>query len=388
MKFNSKFWIIVIIEGLMVCGYSLSFPFLAIYLTQNRGFNMSITGLYFSILILISSFSSILGGTLSDYLGRKKIMFYSLFVRGVFVIAITFCINYNLNPLWILFFNFMSSISGLGFHPVAMAYISDIVDEKDRIKAYSVLRVSTNAGWASGPALGGFLSNISYSLAFGVSSVVFIFASFLVLLKIREFNNNRVEVQKIMSISNFSSQFKRLLFLSFFLASVMSQLVVPLSLYSKKYLGFSEKDIGFLFTLNGLIVVFFQYFVGSKIKEESLSKTISLSCLLYASGYLLFGYSDNYYMAIISIIIVTIGEVILSPSVSSFVIKLSPSSRKGLYMGVHSMISDFGRAFGVFMGTFIIDKFSIYFREASWYFVFLISLMSSYGFLIIERKKS
>jgi hypothetical protein len=57
-------------------------------------------------------------------------------------------------------------------------------------------------------------------------------------------------------------------------------------------------------------------------------------------------------------------------------------------MGVHSMISDFGRAFGVFMGTFIIDKFSIYFREASWYFVFLISLMSSYGFLIIERKKS
>ncbi len=386
MKLSSKFWIIVFAEGIMVCGYSMAFPFLALYLTQNRGFNMSIVGVYFSIVMIISSFSSTIGGSVSDYMGRKKIMFFSLLIRGIFVALITISIKFNFNILWILFFNFVASVGGLGFHSVALAYISDIVCEKNRIKAYSILRVSTNAGWAAGPAIGGFLSNISYSLAFGVSSLVFLFAAFLVLIKAEDIKKNfQSSPKKFYFFYDFNRDFKKILFYSFLMTAVMSQLVIPLSIYSKKYLNFSEKQIGFLFTLNGLIVVVIQYFIGSKIKDSKTVNAIALSCLFYALGYLIFGYSPNYTVAMLSIAVVTLGEVVFSPSLSSLVSSVSPESKRGAYMGIHSMISDLGRSFGVFAGTFLIDKVSGVFREVSWYFVFGLSIFSFFGFLSLKK---
>ncbi|NLH39094.1 MAG: hypothetical protein GX445_03420 [Elusimicrobia bacterium] len=36
MKYSLKFWIIVFAHGIMVAGYSISFPFLRIYLTQKK----------------------------------------------------------------------------------------------------------------------------------------------------------------------------------------------------------------------------------------------------------------------------------------------------------------------------------------------------------------
>jgi len=389
MNYNVRLWSVVIAEGLMVFGYSISFPFLALYLTMERNINMSITGIYFSAVMIISSLSSTLGGILSDHIGRKKVMFYSLLSRSFFVIIIAVSIKYNLHPIWILFFNFLASVLGLGFHPVAIAYISDIVDEKDRVKAYSILRVSTNAGWASGPAIGGLLSNISYSLAFFTSGLIIFISSLIIFLKVDEkltksYNNKE---KTSIKIALMSKTFKKLIIFSFLITAVMAQLVVPLSLYSKKYLGFSEKNIGVLFTINGLIVVFFQYIVGSKIKQEKLISAISISCIIYGIGYLLFGYSKYYTLAIIAIIIVTCGEIILSPSLSALVTEFSPHSKRGSYIGIHSMFSEFGRAFGVFIGTTMIDKFSTRFNQMPWYFIFIISLISSYGFYTLKHSK-
>ncbi|MEF3280045.1 MAG: MFS transporter [Elusimicrobiota bacterium] len=400
MKYSFKFWTIVIVEGLMVGKYAISFPFLALYMTQKKGFDMSVMGGYFSIVMLISSLSSTFGGSLSDYIGRRNVMFFSLLTRAVFIFLISFSIYLNLNPLWILIFNFLASVGGLGFHSVALAYISDVVSESERVKSYSILRVSTNAGWAIGPAVGGFIANTSYPLAFLVSAIVFFVAAFFVFFFAKDVALKRSDSALTLIKDGFgfkpifgkriSREFKIILFYSFLMTGVMSQLVVPLSLYSKKYLGFSEKDIGFLFTLNGSIVILIQYFIGKMIKEEKIIKALSLSCLFYAAGYLLFGYSRLYIMAMFSIFIMTIGEVIFSPSLSTLVSRVSPENKRGNYIGIHSMISDFGRAFGVFAGTFLIDNFSYYIREISWWFVAVVSIISSYGFSTLKKygKKS
>ncbi len=386
-SFPAKFWIIVISEGLMVWGYSLAFPFLAIYLTQYGNINTTVVGFYFFVVMLIASFSSVIGGGLSDNIGRKSVMFYSLFIRGIFVFFISLAIKLNLHPYIIMFLNFLASVGGLGFHSVAQAYISDIVDERDRVGAYSILRVATNAGWAMGPMIGGYLTSFSYSLAFGVSSFVFLIASFVVFFKIDDIKTGKISEKINFFPGKMSIDFKKVLLYSFLMTAVMSQLVVPLSVYSKKYLQFSEKQIGFLFTLNGSIVVFTQYFVGKRIKENKLVTALTISSGLYAFGYLIFGYSHSYFLALFAMIVITTGEIIYSPSVSTLVANLSPSSKRGIYIGFHSMISDFGRAFGVFIGSFLIDKFSEYFQQISWYFVFLIAVVSSFGFASVKYKK-
>lgn len=391
MKYSFRFWIIVFAHGIMVAGYSISFPFLAIYLTQHKGFDIEFTGAYFSIVMLVSSLSNTFSGSLSDHMGRKKIMFYSLITRSLFSFIIAFFMYFELNPFYILILNFFSSLTAPGFASVSMTYISDITEESERVSAYSILRVAGNAGWAAGPTIGGFIADISYSLAFASSGFIFLLASILVfyfvddVIKKKRDAGENISFKKIFGFK-FSKNFKTVLLLSFLVTSVTAQLVIPVSLYSKKYLGFSEKEIGFLFTLNGLIVIFIQYFIGMAINSKNIVKALSISCIFYGVGYLIFGYSRSYGIAILAISIITLGEVIFSPSISALVSDMSPTNRKGGYMGFFSMTSDFGRAAGVFIGTFLIGNFSAYLKEIPWIAMLLISFFSSYGFIRFSRR--
>lgn len=386
--FPPNFWIVVIIEGLMVFGYSLSFPFLAIYL-NSKGYEMTLIGFYFSVVMFISSVASSIGGRWSDYAGRKRVMFYSLFLRGIFIGLIAFVVKLDLNPGFILVINFFSSLSSFGFHSVVVAYISDMITEKERVKAFSILRIATNAGWALGPAIGGVVAGVSYGLAFSISSFVFIILSLYVISYLPEVKKEYDDDNNFHFSFRFdytiSKEFALLLIYSFLMTAVMSHLVVPLSLYSKKYLGFNEKQIGFIFTLNGIIVIAIQYFIGKIIKREKIFEFLFISCLLYGVGYFLYGYSSYYIFALFSILIVTLGEVIFSPSVTAYVSYIVPTNKRGSYLGFHNMISEFGRSFGIFAGSFLIDNISPYFKQFPWYFVLFISIISGFGFLKLKK---
>jgi len=48
----------------------------------------------------------------------------------------------------------------------ADAMLADIIPTEKRTDAYSLLRMSNNAGVAIGPAIGGLVASTSYSLAF------------------------------------------------------------------------------------------------------------------------------------------------------------------------------------------------------------------------------
>ncbi len=387
--FSFSFWVVVILEGIMVFGYSLSFPFLAIYLNQH-GYDMTSIGFYLSVVMFISSIANTVGGGWSDYVGRKKVIFYSLFLRGFFTAIIAVVVKWQLSGGYIIFLNLLSSISSLGFHSVVVAYLSDMVEEKDRIKAFSILRISTNVGWTLGPAVGGFLADFGYFITFAFSSFVFMLLSLFSFLYLPQFKkeHSHKKLHFSFKLDYFFTKELILVFIySFFMTAVMAHLVVPLSLYSKKYLGFSEKEIGFLFTVNGAFVIAVQYFVGRLIKNEKIHLFLFISCILYGVGYLLYGYSVSYSMAIISMIVITTGEVIFSPSLTAYVSQIVPESKKGSYIGFHSMVAEFGRGFGVFMGSFLIDSFSPHFKQAPWYVVLIISVLSGVGFIKLKGIK-
>ena len=56
----------------------MALPFLAIYLSKTTDFNPVIIGLVIGIGPLTSTFGSFIGGTLSDIVGRKALMFSAL----------------------------------------------------------------------------------------------------------------------------------------------------------------------------------------------------------------------------------------------------------------------------------------------------------------------
>ncbi len=391
MSLPGGFWILALAQGLMAAGYAISFPFLAVYLNSHRGMPMSWVGAFLAGSMLLSSLARFLGGEISDAVGRRKVMVYSLWVRALVVSAIAWVI-YARAPLWQIFvLHPLSGFIGSLFDPAAQSWVADYTHPAGRIKAYGFLRVGTNAGWAVGPALGGFLASGSYALMFVITAAVTAVCAAILALSVRDLpgaaTGRAPEAGFYGAVRALSDgAFLRFCVFAFMTTAVMSQLVVSTSLYSRAYLGMGEGEIGLLFSINGLMVVFFQYFVTRLLEGRRLTAGLAAGAVCYAAGYLFFGYSPSFFFAAASFVVVTLGELAMSPAMQALGANMAPHGAKGRYLGVQGVFQQVGRAFGIFVGSNAVGSISPLFREGPWFIIAFLALTAGAGFLSLGRR--
>ena len=390
-KHPAGFWLLVAAEGVMTAGYAISFPFLAIYLSAQRGVPMAWVGVFLSLSMLVASAAQFIGGEISDAIGRRKVMVFSLALRSV-LIAVIAWIVYSGAGLWAIFvFHPMGMFIGSFFHPASRSWVADFVRPARRLKAYGFLRMGNNAGWALGPALGGFLAEGSYSLMFFVTAAVYAVCTVIVAVSIKDapgaasgkFIPPRIGAA-VVALKN--GQFLRFCVFTFTICAVMSQLVVSSSLYSKKYLSFSEAQIGLLFSINGLMVVAFQYLMTRVLERRRITAGLAAGAVLYAAGYLGFGFSPAFWVAGLAIAVVTLGEMAVSPGLQALGANMAPRGEKGRYLGVQGVFQQMGSSAGILVGSNAIGSISPIFQQGPWFIVAFVAIVSSFGFLSLGRR--
>jgi MFS family permease len=392
-KHPSGFWLLVAAEGVMTASYAISFPFLAIYLSTHRGVPMAWVGVFLSVSVLVASAAQFVGGEVSDAIGRRKVMVFSLALRSV-LIAVIASIICSGAGLWAIFvFHPMGMFIGSFFHPAARSWVADSVGPARRLKAYGFLRMGNNAGWALGPALGGFLAEGSYALMFFVTAGVYAVCTVLVALSIKDvpgaatgnFSPPRLS-DGVATLRN--RQFLRFCVFTSTMCAVMSQLVVSSSLYSKTYLGFSETEIGLLFSINGLMVVALQYFVTRVLQARRLTAGLAAGAFIYGAGYLAFGFAPAFWAAVAAIVVVTLGEMAVSPGLQALGANMAPHGEKGRYLGVQGVFQQVGSSAGILVGSNAIGLISPVFQQGPWFIVAVVAVVSSLGFLSLGRRLS
>jgi MFS family permease len=166
----------------------------------------------------------------------------------------------------------------------------------------------------------------------------------------------------------------------------MSQLVVSSSLYSKAYLGLSERQIGLLFSVNGLMVVFFQYLATRMLERYRITAGLAMGTLLYAAGYLAFGFAPTFYFAACAIAVVSLGEGAVSPGLQALGANMAPRGEKGRYLGVQGLFQQVGSSTGIFLGSNAIGLLSPHLQQAPWFMVSGVAVVSCFGFLSLGRR--
>lgn len=377
----------------MAAGYGISFPFFAVYLSARRVLPMVWVGVFLSVSMLVASAAQFIGGEVSDAIGRRKVMVFSLALRSALIAVIAWVV-YCGAGLWAIFvFHPLGMFVGSFFHPAARSWVADFVGPARRLKAYGFLRMGNNAGWALGPALGGFLAGGSYALMFSVTAGIFAVCTVMVTLSIRDapgaasgqFSRPRL-TDGTLTLAN--RQFLRFCVFSFTMCAVMSQLVVSCSLYSKKYLGFSEAQIGLLFSINGLMVVALQYFVTRVLQARRLTAGLAAGAVLYGTGYLAFGFAPAYWAAGAAMVVVTLGEMAVSPGLQALGANMAPRGEKGRYLGVQGVFQQVGSSAGILVGSNAIGLISPVFRQGPWIIVAIAAVVSAMGFLSLGRRLS
>lgn len=372
---NRQLWAVSIASSIRSIGFGASWPFMAIFFNEELGVPITIVGIMFTILAFISTVYSLVGGILADLLGRRNTILLGAVTGIVIYSIITFAISENLSVILISELFVFSAISGAFVFPSASSVVADVSSSEERNIAYSIYRIMSNLGWAIGPLTGSFIVAFGMKYIFILLIIASVLQFVVVFLFVRDSELKKKEGRHILEIG-----FDRLLLMfcagTFFITLLSSQFSVTLPVYSVHSAGITESQLGYIYAVNGTVVVVGQYPMSYILRRIDETYVIIMGALFYAIGYLLVGFSHGLPDLMGDMAIITVGENLTSPGMNTIVSRIAPEGKTGRYMGFLSMVNSTGRAIGPSAGSFFLSLF-IYNGVKVW------SLLSAMGLLSI-----
>ncbi len=387
-RFEPGIWIVTVIQFFTVIGFSICMPFLSLYLYQDRGLSMTLVGLILLAAGLCSAVSQALGGALSDRFGRRPILLTAASVSIFLYSGLAVLIGISA-PVWAITVAYIAGRSVLTItRPVISAMVADFTSKDKLTEAYGILRIGANIGWAAGPAIGGYLATfLPYGWLFGVPVLTCGIVSLIVFFFVHESSrgtNRRVGLRSMLPPAG-DRAFLAFVAVSLLLFIVMGQMASTLSIFAVDKVGFSTAQYGLILTLNGLIVIFFQYPMTLALRRIAKFRALILGSLLYLFGYLSFGWITQFGWALGAMAIVTAGEIIHSPVSLSVIGEFCPQDQRGRYMGLFGLSETIGMSMGPLVGGLLLDAFPSDMRLV-WAPIASIALIAAVGYYWWARR--
>lgn len=383
-----QFWLLFWGMLISTIGSSMIWPFLMIYVSKQLDAPLTLAASLNTISAGMSLLFSFLAGPIADRLGRKWVMVVSLVVNGLAYLALSQAHSY---PAFALIMGVQGAFNPL-YRVGGDAMMADLVPPEKRVDAYSLLRMSNNIGIALGPAIGGFVAAASYTAAFIVAAAGLMGYGLLMATLGRETlparDASQPAVHERFGGYNRVLRDKRLVtfVLSYIPTSMCAATVwILLSVYSNQQFGLSERMYGFIPMTNALMVVFLQVLITRWTKRYSTLRMVALGSLFYAVGVGSVALGTGFWGFLISMVIMTIGELIAVPTSSTYVANLAPTEMRGRYMSLYSLTWSIGSGVGGLVGGFLSDTIS---PAATWYGAALYGLVSVVAFSLMARRQS
>lgn len=158
---------------------TMALPYLALYLTRDRGFPVTTAGMVIALYGVVALIVGPIAGRLSDKFGPVRVMEISLFLTGV--VLILFPLAHSIPS--IIGMAMLWSLISEAYRPASMSLTGQLVPVSQRKTAYAFMRLSVNLGMSVGPVVGGLLAKISYPAIFVVDgSTTLMACAFLILM--------------------------------------------------------------------------------------------------------------------------------------------------------------------------------------------------------------
>ncbi len=323
---------------------------------------MTIIGLIVLFIGVVSALSQVYGGMLTDRFGRKPLLVWSMLFSCITFVMLAFFIKIAA-PTWILIAVFIASYVLMTLiRPTLSTTVADLTPREKLTKAYGVLKVGINVGWAFGPAIGGyFLTVASYEWLFMLATLTALIPLLITVLLLKESLTDS-DRKAVIAIKNIGEVVKNRSFMiyvviTFLLLIGFGQMLSTLSVYSVDFVGFTTAQYGSLLTLNGIIVVLLQYPMAAATSNRSRYKVLVAGSLLVFVGLVIFSWVGSYTLAILAMVMLSFGEITFSPVALSVVSDIAPKNRRGLYMGTFSLSETLGHSTGPLVGGILLDLF-------------------------------
>lgn len=380
---------LLILVGLLVStiGTSLIWPFLTIYVSEKLALPLTEVAALITLSGAVALAASFVAGPVTDWAGRKWIMAVSLLGMGATYIFLSQASTFAE-------FAVLMALRGL-FQPLywvgTQAMVTDLVQPEQRPEAFALIRMSDNLGIAIGPAIGGFIIVYSYQVGFAAAAATLILFGLVIAIVARETIPREAEsTTRFARLSGYKDIVRDRWFMKFIgsftlfkTCSVM--LWVLFGVYAKQNYQLPESQIGLIQATNAAMVVLFQVAVTHRTSHFRPLPVMAAGALIYTLGVTSIALGQGFWAFWLSYVVLTIGELIILPTASSYVADQAPPDKRGRYMSFFSLSQGSARTVAPIVGGAFNDNLG---PQAIWFGAGLIGTLGAVGLAILGRRET
>ena len=330
------------------------------------------------------------GGKLTDSIGFYKVIVLSLFFGGIGFVFLQFIDSFYGFSIGIFLLIFIAD----SYRPAIFVAADSYSTPETVTRSITLIRLAINLGFSIGPLIGGIIiATISYTSLFWIDGITCIIAATGLFLLLKP-KRSKVETSETLTEKEGVPPYLNGLFMLFFFimvanATTFVQYFSVMPLYYEKAHFLTEDLIGWLFFINGAVIVVFEMPLIGWLEKRQVTKTMATfwGIVLLALSFIVLNTTSWSGILVIAMLLMTLGEMIGSPFSNALAIEMAPKGRKGSYMGMYSMSFSIAHIIGHNSGMNLVDKLGY---DSTWYYIFILLVIVSILTLWLYRllKKS
>jgi len=352
-------WVLAAVFFVNRCG-TMVLPFLALYLTTQRGLAESQVGLLLTFYGVGSGVGSYLGGELTDRLGPRRVQAGALICLGVGLLALGQLRHAGTIGAGL----FLIASTGEMFRPASAVAVAASAPRERWTQAFSLRRLALNLGMTFGPMVGGFLAARDYRLLFVVDGSTALLAAGVLLLFDR--SNDAAPAPAAVDAGKATraggspwrdGPFLALFGILFVYGSVLYQFfsTYPLTLHEVHRLP--EPKIGSIYAINTVLIVVCEMLLVRRLAALPPLRVAGLGNLLFCGGLGLLPFVHGYSLIAASVVVWTCGEMLTMPFLETVAAGRGDERSRGRYLGAYNFAFSLAFAVAPVLGVTLYARF-------------------------------
>ncbi|TDC02485.1 MFS transporter [Micromonospora fluostatini] len=341
---------------LMGLGFYALVPLLAYHLLHDVGLSIALTGLLAGIRSASQQGMMLWSGVLADGIGHRRAICLGVLLRAAGFAA--FGVVDSVPGLAVA-----SVLAGLGgslFHPASYALYAELTPEPHRTRAYAVREMASNVAFVLGPAIGGVLASTNFTVLCLVAAGLFLLAGVITWLGLRPGRSGagaavRTSPLHLLRTVARDAHFRRFTLVSAVTWALFSQLYLAVPVRVGQVLP-GTASLGLVYTAAAVVMV------GATVPLTRLTErhlrtghTLALGTSALAIGLLLLGLLPGPAGVVTGVIVFTLGQVLLLPTLNGTISRLAPPGAVASYFGANGFALAVGGLAGNLGGGWLLD---------------------------------
>ncbi|BFU45311.1 MFS transporter [Krasilnikovia sp. MM14-A1004] len=319
------------------------FPLLAVYLTDAKHLSTGQAGGLISVGSTGLLVGSLLAGPVCDRAGRRPALLVSLVLNALGYAGLALVQH---SPWLYAVFLFVALV-GMGmFAPAANTLIADLATPEQRPFAYTVNYIANNLGMGIGPLLGGLAAAYSYALMFAGNIALGLACAALIALWVpRDTLRQAREPERADGPSGrrADTDVAVIVLASLCYVAPLIGIEYALPLAVTTVLHTSAAMIGVVYTINSIVVVSAGLLIERRIKTHPTRVLLIVAGVLWTSGTALMAFAFSLPAILLSTVVWTLGEIIVSVVIPTYIADHVDGRRVGRFMSLNGFVLSFAR---------------------------------------------